>query len=217
MEEISGAEVLLRILVAVVPAALIGIEREFGQRAAGLRTHTMVSLGACLFTLAGVGLPGSDQTRIAAQVASGIGFLGAGVILRDQFRIKGLTTAASLWVTAAVGVAAGLGAYTAAGTAAVVALLLLVPLKWLERELFPARGRLAFSVAFGDEVGGSEAEQQLREVLGEISIRRLAPQEGGGTAVHGETSERADPDLVRSAEDLRAIPGVSQVDIQLQI
>lgn len=213
MDRISAAEVLLRVLLAVVPAALIGIEREIGQRAAGLRTHTMVALGACLFAIAGIGFANGDPTRIAAQVASGIGFLGAGAILRDQFRITGLTTAASLWVTAAIGVAAGLGAYAAAAIVAGAAFLILVPLKWVEREL-PARVRHTFAVGFTGEVRLSEAVQRLRSVLGDVRIQRLAPAERGGTVVHGEADKPRDLDLVLATEQLQALPGVSRVELQ---
>ncbi|MFF7656872.1 MgtC/SapB family protein [Streptomyces sp. NPDC007983] len=102
-----------RILVAMVLGAAIGLERQWQLRTAGIRTNALVSVGACLFVFMGaVGLgenPGADPTRVAAQVVSGIGFLGAGVILRDGFNIRGLTTAATLWCAAAIGSLAGAG------------------------------------------------------------------------------------------------------------
>ncbi|WP_406292887.1 MgtC/SapB family protein [Embleya sp. NBC_00888] len=102
-----------RILVAMVLGAAIGLERQWRLRTAGIRTNALVSVGACLFVVMGaVGHgenPGADPTRVAAQVVSGIGFLGAGVILRDGFDIRGLTTAATLWCAAAVGSLAGAG------------------------------------------------------------------------------------------------------------
>lgn len=215
MDDISAAEALLRLALAVVPAALIGAEREIGQRAAGLRTHSMVALGACLFALAGIGLSGSDPARIAAQVASGIGFLGAGAILRDQFRVTGLTTAASLWVTAAIGVAAGLGAYAAAAITAVVAFIVLLPLKWLEREVFPARPRQEFSVAFAAGISPTEAAERIQTVIGPVRIRRVEPR-AERTVVHGEATDPREPDLIRAAEGLRALPGVSSVELQVR-
>ncbi|MFI8073436.1 MULTISPECIES: MgtC/SapB family protein [unclassified Streptomyces] len=103
----------LRILIAMVLGAAIGMERQWRLRTAGIRTNALVSVGASLFVVMGaVGLgenPGADPTRVAAQVVSGIGFLGAGVILRDGFNIRGLTTAATLWCAAAVGSLAGAG------------------------------------------------------------------------------------------------------------
>jgi putative Mg2+ transporter-C (MgtC) family protein len=102
-----------RVLVAVVLGAAIGLERQWRLRTAGIRTNALVSVGASLFVVMGaVGLgetSGADPTRVAAQVVSGIGFLGAGVILRDGFDIRGLTTAATLWCAAAVGSLAGAG------------------------------------------------------------------------------------------------------------
>ncbi|WP_051857455.1 MgtC/SapB family protein [Streptomyces cellulosae] len=102
-----------RIFVAIALGAAIGLERQWRLRTAGIRTNALVSVGACLFVIMGaVGLgqdAGADPTRVAAQVVSGIGFLGAGVILRDGFKIRGLTTAATLWCAAAIGSLAGAG------------------------------------------------------------------------------------------------------------
>src|SRR5918998_6874576 len=116
-------DLVARILVAAALGAAVGLEREVSDQPAGFRTHILVSLGAALFTIAGA-LGASafddsetvrfDPTRIAAQVVTGIGFLGAGAIIQQGVNVRGLTTAASLWVTAAVGLAVGLGFYTAA-------------------------------------------------------------------------------------------------------
>ena len=102
---------LVRLVVAVVLGGIIGYEREQAAKPAGVRTHGMVCLGAALFTV--ISLYGfaetGDPARVAAQIVSGIGFLGAGLILRQRGNVLGLTTAASLWVTAAIGVAIGVG------------------------------------------------------------------------------------------------------------
>ncbi|MEN6370621.1 MAG: MgtC/SapB family protein [Armatimonadota bacterium] len=102
---------VLRLLLAVVLGGLIGLEREAHGRPAGLRTHILVSLGAALFTIISQSYTGarSDPSRIASQIVSGIGFLGAGTIIRQGSIIRGLTTAASLWTTAAIGMAVGAG------------------------------------------------------------------------------------------------------------
>ncbi|MEV6769549.1 MgtC/SapB family protein [Nocardia sp. NPDC051030] len=118
-------EMLLRLGAGVGLGAVIGFERQYRARMAGLRTNALVAAGATLFVLLSAhGFSGSDAdpTRVAAQIVSGIGFLGAGVILRDGFNIRGLNTAATLWCSAAVGSLAGAGMYTtaAAGTVAVV-------------------------------------------------------------------------------------------------
>lgn len=115
---------LLHLLVAAGLSGLIGFEREFNNRDAGLRTHIMVGMGAALFTIVGAEL-GVDRTRMAAQVVSGIGFIGAGTIFRAGDSIKGLTTAAGMWTVAGIGVAAGFGMLALATTATVVALIVL--------------------------------------------------------------------------------------------
>ena len=121
------AGMLARLVAATLLGALVGYERERTGKPAGVRTHGMVGLGAALFTvvsLHGFGTAG-DATRVAAQIVTGIGFIGAGAILHERGGVHGLTTAASLWVTAAVGVAVGVGmVWMSLATAALVFLLL---------------------------------------------------------------------------------------------
>lgn len=102
---------LIRLVIAVLLGALVGYERERQGKPAGLRTHAMVALGAALFTVVSIYGFGesADTSRVAAMIVSGIGFLGAGAILHERGGIQGLTTAASLWVTAAIGIAVGVG------------------------------------------------------------------------------------------------------------
>ena len=123
----ADALMFLRLLIAVVLGALVGYERERAGKPAGVRTHGMVSLGAALFavvSLHGFGNAG-DPARVAAQIVTGIGFLGAGAILHQRGSVHGLTTAASLWVTAAIGLAVGVGMIVmSVGTAVLVFLLL---------------------------------------------------------------------------------------------
>jgi uncharacterized membrane protein YhiD involved in acid resistance len=114
-------DLVLRLLVAGVLGTVVGLERESRGRDPGSRTHALVALGAALFTVAGAygfsDVPRGanvDPARLAAQVATGIGFIGAGAIIRSGFSVRGLTTAATLWVSAALGVAAGAGAYVPA-------------------------------------------------------------------------------------------------------
>ena len=146
MPELSAAELVLRLAVAAVLGGAIGVERELREREAGLRTHLLVSVGAALFTLVSAyaftdfryGLDSGitlDPTRVAAQIVTGIGFLGAGAIIRQGLAIRGLTTAAGVWVVAAIGMAAGAGYYLAAFVTTVVVLVGLGPLRWVERVL----------------------------------------------------------------------------------
>jgi putative Mg2+ transporter-C (MgtC) family protein len=126
----------VRLLLAATAGLVVGSERELRAQAAGIRTHALVAVGAALFTVAGAyGFadvphgPNVDPARIAAQVASGVGFLGAGAILRKGLGVRGLNTAATLWLAAALGVAAGAGAYAAAGLGTGVVLLVLIALR----------------------------------------------------------------------------------------
>ncbi len=111
----SDLELLGRLLLAAVLGGAIGAERELNDQAAGLRTHMLLTIGACLFTLVSAygfgGGIGTDPSRLAAQIVTGIGFLGGGAIVRHGLTVKGLTTAASIWATASVGVAIGAGRY----------------------------------------------------------------------------------------------------------
>jgi putative Mg2+ transporter-C (MgtC) family protein len=133
---VSTAEILVRLGVAFAAGLAIGAEREFNGHAAGIRTHVLVAMGAAMFSLAGVSSVGTlpeasvDPSRIAAQVASGIGFIGAGAIIRDRAGIRGLTTAATLWLAASVGVGAALGAYREVGIGTCLVLLTLVGLRF---------------------------------------------------------------------------------------
>jgi putative Mg2+ transporter-C (MgtC) family protein len=118
---------VIRLVVSLVLGGIIGLEREIHKSPAGLRTISLVSLGATLFTLASLAItgPGVDITRIAAQIVVGIGFIGGGVIFQAKDQVHGLTTAASMWVAAAIGLMVGIGEYTiAAATTILVALIL---------------------------------------------------------------------------------------------
>ena len=129
-------EIAFRLLVAAVFGALIGAEREYSRHPAGLRTMAAVSIGSCLFTSMGVYEMHTDPTRIAAQVVSGVGFLGAGAIMRSGISIHGLTTAAAIWVVAAVGMAAGFGHYILAALCSLLVVIMLIGLRGIEKRFF---------------------------------------------------------------------------------
>jgi putative Mg2+ transporter-C (MgtC) family protein len=171
MEFPSQAELFLRILLAAVLGGVIGMERELSDHPAGLRTHIALALGAALFgALSAYGFREFDAsravtnyqvdpTRVASTMVTGIGFLGGGAILKEGAKVRGLTTAASLWVTAAIGLACALGEYgLAAATTGVVVLSLTVlrrPQRWrLFRMLSRANETVVIHVAPGRDAGG---------------------------------------------------------------
>jgi putative Mg2+ transporter-C (MgtC) family protein len=128
-------DLALRLTVGLVLGAVIGFERELHSQPAGFRTHSVVALGAAIFTVVSAYAftgPGSDPTRIAAQIVSGIGFIGAGTILHSRGQIRGLTTAASLWSVAGIGMAAGAGLYGVAVIGTVLMLVILSLFDWAE-------------------------------------------------------------------------------------
>jgi putative Mg2+ transporter-C (MgtC) family protein len=161
-------EALLRLALAAVLGGLIGIERELREREAGLRTHLLVALGSALFTIVGAygfdeflesgeAVVRADPTRIAAQIVTGIGFLGAGAIIRQGFSVRGLTTAATLWVVAAVGLAAGAGYYSGAVITTAVVLIALWPLRIMAYKILrryrPEDGTLLVALPAGHPPG----------------------------------------------------------------
>ena len=164
MPELGWDDVALRLAVAAVLGGAIGLERELREREAGLRTHLLVSVGAAVFTLVsaygfadfrygfGTGIT-LDPTRVAAQIVTGIGFLGAGAIIRQGLSVRGLTTAATLWVVAAIGMASAAGYYSAAVLSTAIVLFSLYPLRLLGHRIVirirPEEGRLLVSLPPG--------------------------------------------------------------------
>jgi putative Mg2+ transporter-C (MgtC) family protein len=135
MTPTTFSEVFVRLALAAALGGALGLERESRHKPAGLRTHMLISLGSALFSILSIelGAGAGSPDRIAAQVVTGIGFLGAGAILRSGENVHGLTTAATIWVNAAIGMAAGLGSYTVATVGAAITIVVLAVLPALER------------------------------------------------------------------------------------
>ena len=187
----SLLDVFIRILLATVLGGLIGIEREIREHTAGFRTHILVSVGAAAFTVASsFGVEGTafDPNRISAQVVTGIGFLGAGAIIRYGVSVRGLTTAASLWAVAAVGLAAGQGFYSAALITTAVVMFSLSVLRLIEdRFLYPRLGRpVALRVHFSS--AGFAPLTELAAALDQahVAIQEMAvvPGESDTDTIH---------------------------------
>jgi putative Mg2+ transporter-C (MgtC) family protein len=135
----SWLDVLGRLLLAIALSSLIGLDREYSQKAAGLRTNMLVSLGAAVFVLVPIqsGLTGADSTALARSlqgIITGVGFIGAGSVLRGD-RVRGLTSAAAVWISAGIGIASGLGQWQIGLIATGLALMILRLVKFLEKQL----------------------------------------------------------------------------------
>ena len=127
-------ESVLSLILATVLGAIVGIEREITKKPAGLRTHMLVSLGSCLFTIVSVHNFSSDPARVAASIVTGMGFIGAGAIIAERGRVVGVTTAASLWVTGSIGLCTGTGNYLLSIAATIIIFLVLFSKKMLRKE-----------------------------------------------------------------------------------
>jgi putative Mg2+ transporter-C (MgtC) family protein len=176
----ANADLALRLVIAAALGGAIGLERDLHGRPAGLRTHALVSLGAALFTIlsfiaagalnwdgsAGTGI--HDPGRIAAQIVTGIGFLGAGTILKSQFSIRGLTTASCLWLVAAIGMCCGVGLYCLAMFATGLALVFLIVVHQLELRLSKDQyHELTITVQ------GRQHDDQIRQLVRESGAKIL--------------------------------------------
>ena len=224
MPDIGWAEVTLRLVLAAVLGGAVGLERELREREAGLRTHLLVSVGAAVFTLVsaygfsdfrygmrtGITL---DPTRIAAQIVTGIGFLGAGAIIRQGLSIRGLTTAATLWVVAAIGLASGAGYYSVAVIGTAIVLFSLYPLRLLAYRvvvrLRPEEGRLLVALP----PGGSAASvlDELERAGARIDSLQIEETQNERVVV----AEVKAPQRLEGAElvdRLRDVEGVRRVE-----
>jgi len=161
--EIGPAAAAARLILAFLAGSVIGTERELRRQTAGLRTHILISLGACLLMILSIWLPATigqgngDPGRIAAQVVSGIGFLGAGAFIKIGNNVKGMTTAASLWVIAAVGLTIGAGLWIPALMTLALTFFALFFLEPIERRLFPAERFKYIQIWFDENSADREA------------------------------------------------------------
>jgi putative Mg2+ transporter-C (MgtC) family protein len=169
-------EMMLRLIAALVAGAFIGYERSFHGRPAGLRTHVLVCLASSLLMLVTVyedhwvrmtGDSRLDPTRMAQGIMTGIGFLGAGVIVKEGLNVRGLTTAASIWITAAIGVLAGVGLYLPLAVSVVLTLAVLSGFRWIERRV-PTQAYYYFEIRYSRE--GNLSEEAMRALLEKLGF-----------------------------------------------
>jgi len=225
---ISPQELVLRLVVAAVLGGLVGLERERLEWAAGMRTHALVSLGSALFMVVSIfGFSDIlneqhvilDPSRVAAQVASGIGFIGAGTIIFRREIVKGLTTAASIWAVAAVGLAVGGGMFLAAISATLLALALLVLARPVKQRLFPNR-KEARRVRLVLRRDASLVELRSEIEASEVPLERIVMRPGSSSAeeddaelVLGKGSR--EEEILSLIEGLRRVSGVREVNSTL--
>jgi putative Mg2+ transporter-C (MgtC) family protein len=220
-------EVSAELGAAWVAGALIGAERSYHGRAAGFRTHALVALAsaaAVMVSLAPTFMPGVfpgggarlDPTRLAQGVMTGVGFLGAGVIFKEGVNVQGLTTAASVWATAAIGLLFGLGAYFPAGLATAGILTTLLILRWVET-FMPARV-YAWSV-FRFHIAEAPDKAGLRSLLArlDVSMREISyarSHEGAIMEFSGNLMAKQDRAFDDLADNLRVVPGLAEFELQ---
>jgi putative Mg2+ transporter-C (MgtC) family protein len=219
---LAWSEIALRLVTATLLASLVGLDRERREHSAGLRTHALVGMSACLLMMASafgfadiLGTPHVtlDPSRIAAQIVSGIGFLGAGAIIARGSLVRGLTTAASVWTVAAVGLTVGGGLYIAALLATGISLILLVLLRPLERRL-DLRWRKQGVTAIYDPktVPMDELLTALRKAklhVLELKIDKIA--EGGSNQIEITLEEGGETALHGALQALTGVSGVQRV------
>jgi putative Mg2+ transporter-C (MgtC) family protein len=165
-------QMLLRLVAALISGALIGYERSFHGRPAGLRTHVLVCLASSLLMLVtvyemhwvktGPGEIRLDPTRMAQGIMTGIGFLGAGVVVKEGLNVRGLTTAASIWITAAIGILAGIGLYVPMTICVIMTLVVLSVFRWIE-QIVPTQSYFNFDVRYSK--GGTLSEDDMRALI----------------------------------------------------
>lgn len=220
MPDLASWEILVRLTAAAALGGVIGIERELREREAGFRTHLLVSVGAALFTLVSAyawsdftfsqeGGVTFDPTRVAAQIVTGIGFIGAGAIIRQGLSVRGLTTAATLWMVAAIGMACGAGFYWAAVFATAIALIGLWPLRFVSQQLRDRPHRTELEVELETGVPAAPVLAALEQLGVGITSFSVTPFSGGRRLScllelpHGEDRE----DVVRRLGELEGVTG----------
>ena len=222
LTEFNAVTVVIRVILAAVAGALVGLEREFHGRAAGMRTHMMVALGAALaamigmFTVTELGID-SDPMRVGAQVISGVGFLGAGTILLrgGGSRITGLTTAAGLWTAASIGLAVGIGFYVGAFMTVIAAMLTFTLITSVEQFMNRKRQRMAIYLELENVDAVAPMLEMLRTEYGLLEAQVTPPRSGTPPHVGMEILVRV-PQKSSTAENLRRFTNLPRVVFALR-
>ena len=220
-QAIKELDIVIRLCLAFAAGGIIGFERSSRRQVAGLRTHILIAVGAACLMMLSIWLPqrnGGDPGRIAAQVVSGMGFLGAGAIIRLGNDIKGLTTAASLWLVAAIGMTIGAGMYTAALTAEILALIALVLLNKVERKIFPDIRNKILEVYYNhyDEPDTDSILEAFKNFGVKSQSFNIHPGQSGGkkTKARFLISILETADISKLAKSLKNSGGIDRIEIK---
>ena len=233
LTHIINLDYMLRILIAVIFGFCIGLERELTNKYAGLRTHILVCLGACVFTLISIyGFPTfapgdnvlidqatgiRDTSRVAAQIVTGIGFIGAGTVLRNGPIVLGLTTAATLWIAASIGMACGAGMFEIAFAGTLLSILTLVSIRVFERKVLPnstkRTKRVKLVIVCQNQFANKIHEYIIEKYqdISELSKKQLKADENSTkiTCVMDIISRKPIKDLYKSFQTLDVIDSIS--------
>ena len=233
LTHIINLDYMLRILIAVIFGFCIGLERELTNKYAGLRTHILVCLGACVFTLISIyGFPTfapgdnvlidqatgiRDTSRVAAQIVTGIGFIGAGTVLRNGPIVLGLTTAATLWIAASIGMACGAGMFEIAFAGTLLSILTLVSIRVFERKVLPnstkRTKRVKLVIVCQNQFAKKFHEYIIEKYqdISELSKKQLKADENSTkiTCVMDIISRKPIKDLYKSFQTLDGIDSIS--------
>lgn len=218
--DIPIADLIIRLTIAAFIGGAVGFERETQGQAAGLRTHILVAIGACTAMLVSLYMPElfpkyTDGGRIAAQVISGIGFLGAGAIIRYGATVRGLTTAAGLWAVSGTGLAAGAGMYKVAAIAAVLVLLSIHVLDVLKKTFIQETFVREFTVTMEDQKGIVGTLESLLEEQGvdmkHVSIRHLLNEDLVEVSIRGNVADELN--IPTLSQQISELEGVIEVEI----
>ena len=222
---LTEIDMIIRLVLGFLAGAIIGLERSNRRQVAGLRTHILIATGATLLMLISIYLPQQlspqrtgDPGRIAAQVVSGIGFLGAGAIIRLGNTIRGLTTAASLWFVAAVGLCIGAGMFIVAAVAEALGLIALLLLYFIENKLFPTERFKMLVISYKDNTASTTEAQEIIKKSGilvqSIDINQRSKKKGTKLRLFVKIPDFID--IASVARSIKALSSVSKVEIKEQ-
>ena len=220
---ITASDMVIRLCLGFVAGGIIGFERSIKRQVAGLRTHILIATGATLLMLLSIYLPQQysgprtgDPGRIAAQVVSGIGFLGAGAIIRLGNNIRGLTTAASLWFVAAVGLAIGGGMFIVAGIAEFLGLIALAVLGIMEKKIFPTERYKLLEISYKDNLPTTKDALDIIKSAG-IQVQSIDVNQGAkdkGTKLRLLVRIPDTADIASIARSIKSSGNVGKVEIK---